>query len=481
MPKNILIFADGTGQVGGIRPDQQLSNIYKLFRATRIGPDSEINPNEQVAFYDPGLGTTNASGSVRFKLWRTIKSLGGLALGLGFSENVIDCYEAILKRYEPGDRIYLFGFSRGGYTVRAVANVLNVCGVPTLDGKGNPLPRSGLRLREIATEAVKEVYEHGAGRSRDAYEKQREEIGRRFRAKYGAGSDPDRGDVFPYFVGVFDAVAALGMSPRARLLIGSIAFATAAGLGIIGGLIAQWLLGWSVVYVVAGAVGLAVVAAIAGYGYTTFRWTPKVVREAKDIGGPAFHFALWNSKNYDQYLDPRIPLVRHAVAIDETRKQFARVKWGGSKNVDHPGSSRPHFMQRWFSGNHSDIGGSYPEEESRLSDIALGWMLHEATQEPHPILWDEKKLRLFPDPTAPQHSEIFAKKNGSWWGRWPGWPVEIREMPKIATLDDSVFVRFAAESVLDCDRRSKYRPESLKHHEKLRSYYLEHAKDEGVQ
>ena len=37
MPKNIVIFADGTGQAGGVRPDQRLSNIYKLFRASRTG------------------------------------------------------------------------------------------------------------------------------------------------------------------------------------------------------------------------------------------------------------------------------------------------------------------------------------------------------------------------------------------------------------------------------------------------------------
>ncbi len=51
MGKNIVIFSDGTGQAGGVRPDQHLSNIYKLYRACRTGPDSTINPAEQVAFY----------------------------------------------------------------------------------------------------------------------------------------------------------------------------------------------------------------------------------------------------------------------------------------------------------------------------------------------------------------------------------------------------------------------------------------------
>ena len=52
MPKSILIFSDGTGQIGGMRPDQRLSNIYKMYRAMRPGPDSPISPHEQVCFYE---------------------------------------------------------------------------------------------------------------------------------------------------------------------------------------------------------------------------------------------------------------------------------------------------------------------------------------------------------------------------------------------------------------------------------------------
>ncbi len=57
MSKNIVVFSDGTGQDGGVRPEQRMSNVYKLYRACRVGPDSGIDPREQVAFYDAGLGT----------------------------------------------------------------------------------------------------------------------------------------------------------------------------------------------------------------------------------------------------------------------------------------------------------------------------------------------------------------------------------------------------------------------------------------
>jgi hypothetical protein len=52
MAKNIIIFSDGTGQVGGLRPDERRSNIYKLYRATRCGPDTDIDPAKQVTYYD---------------------------------------------------------------------------------------------------------------------------------------------------------------------------------------------------------------------------------------------------------------------------------------------------------------------------------------------------------------------------------------------------------------------------------------------
>lgn len=467
MPKNILIFADGTGQIGGMRPDQQLSNIYKLFRAARVGPDSPIDPKAQVAFYDAGLGTTNAAGRVHLSIWQGFKSLCGLAVGLGFSANVIDCYEAILKRYEPGDRIYLFGFSRGGYTVRTLANVLNLCGVPTTDGEGRPLPRTGRRLRAIAREAVVKVYGHGAGHARIKFERQREAIARRFRAKYGAGNDPHRAEVYPEFMGVFDAVAALGVPLHIRIAIMAAGFIMACLAGAVLGGLANLVFGWPP-FLVAGSfvVGAAALAATI-YVRATLRWASKDVREDE----PLFHFALWNAEHYDRYLDPRIPTVRHALAIDETRQPFGRVEWGGTINADRPDDVRGRFRQRWFAGNHSDIGGSYPEEESRLSDIALSWMVDEATAGPHPILIDKTKLHLYPDPHGPQHSEPFSQQQGAWWQRLFPWPIQPRSIDARAMLDPSVLERFEAPCIVDCDRSVPYRPEALRNHEKVAAYY----------
>ena len=77
MPKNICIFSDGTGQVGGLRPDQKLSNVYKLYRAMRPGPSSPISPADQVCFYDPGLGAGEVGGLTLAKRRCTFPSVGG--------------------------------------------------------------------------------------------------------------------------------------------------------------------------------------------------------------------------------------------------------------------------------------------------------------------------------------------------------------------------------------------------------------------
>src|SRR3954452_21272746 len=85
MPRNIVIFADGTGQRGGMLVDERRSNIYKLFRATRCGPDSDVDPKDQVAFYDPGIGTLPPGSGFFITLGRTIYNVVSQALGMGLT------------------------------------------------------------------------------------------------------------------------------------------------------------------------------------------------------------------------------------------------------------------------------------------------------------------------------------------------------------------------------------------------------------
>ena len=157
MTRNIVIFADGTGQRGGIFFDENRSNIYKLYRATRCGPEYSVNPAEQLTFYDPGVGTKPIEGNFFFGLYRRLHNLVSQATGLGLTLNMIECYAAIIRMWRPGDRIFVFGFSRGAYTVRALGGVLSFCGVPTHMDDGSPLLRDEASTIRIAKEAVKDV------------------------------------------------------------------------------------------------------------------------------------------------------------------------------------------------------------------------------------------------------------------------------------------------------------------------------------
>ncbi len=107
MAKNIIVLSDGTGQEGGRGHD---SNVYKLMRML------EDRTERQMVFYDQGIGTDG-------------RAVSGNIAGLGFSENILQCYQFIYENYNAGDKIYLFGFSRGAATVRSLANFIHYFGI----------------------------------------------------------------------------------------------------------------------------------------------------------------------------------------------------------------------------------------------------------------------------------------------------------------------------------------------------------------
>jgi len=125
MPKNIVICCDGTGNEFG----EHNSNVVKLY-STLI-----IDGHTQVGYYHPGVGTMGAPTATNrvSKAWSVVM---GLAFGGGLLANVGDAYRYLMDTYEDGDKIFIFGFSRGAYTVRALAGVLHMYGLlcPGNDG-----------------------------------------------------------------------------------------------------------------------------------------------------------------------------------------------------------------------------------------------------------------------------------------------------------------------------------------------------------
>ena len=313
MGKNILIFSDGTGQAGGYMPDEARSNVYKLFRATRVCPDSSIDPKLQLAFYDGGLGSRAESEAIKITWLRRVYNLLSQATGLGITQNIIDCYAEIIRVWQPGDRIYLFGFSRGAYTVRCVGGVLKYCGVPTAVSGRRARAAAAARCevgaahRHRSRQARLPARRLDQGRSPTALE--REKRAARFRHKYFSG-DAKVSNTAPYFIGAWDTIADAGRGDaRAR----------AAGIALRRPLRGprRWLARkrgsdgafWSPFLLLGLGLPLALYAA------ACLRYKGLV------------SLRRYRQAFYDTRLNYAVRYARHALAIDENRASFACVPW----------------------------------------------------------------------------------------------------------------------------------------------------------
>ena len=180
--KRIILCSDGTGNSGG---KGRGTNVWKMYKAIDRH-DHEVGEDEleQVAIHDDGVGTSD------FKIF---KAVGG-AVGWGLGRNIRDLYRALARSYEPGDVIYLFGFSRGAFTVRSLAGMISDCGIIDKSKLGDKPLEDRV---DDAYRAYRKSEEHAAG----------------FRKRY-AVSDPEfapNGKPRIYFVGVWDTVDAVGV------------------------------------------------------------------------------------------------------------------------------------------------------------------------------------------------------------------------------------------------------------------------------
>ena len=117
MAKNIVICADGTGNstIKG-----RGTNVFKLYEAVdENGHRFDPTLTQQVAMYHDGVGTESLK-------W--LRAFGG-ATGWGLSRNVKQLYGELARVYDPGDHIFLFGFSRGAFTVRTLGGLITTCGI----------------------------------------------------------------------------------------------------------------------------------------------------------------------------------------------------------------------------------------------------------------------------------------------------------------------------------------------------------------
>lgn len=154
MSKNIAVCYDGTGNEYG----PNVTNVVHAFEML-------LRDDEQVAFYDPGVGTFSFLGQSYFgrTASRWLGTNLGKAFGLGLVQNIEDAYVYLMDTFVPGDRVFIFGFSRGAFQARVLADYLHKIGV-LQKGSRNLVPYA-TRLyftpgNKAVAEGFKEIYCH---------------------------------------------------------------------------------------------------------------------------------------------------------------------------------------------------------------------------------------------------------------------------------------------------------------------------------
>jgi len=163
---NIVVCCDGTGNGYG----DNNTNVVKMYE--RI-----VRNEGQIANYDPGVGTFSVFGRI---LGKKVGLFIGKAFGYGITENIEDAYCYLMDRYQRGDKVFLFGFSRGAYTARALAGMLHKVGL---------LQKGSVNLIPYASD----IYN-----TRD-----NDQIAAGFKETYCQ-------ECKPHFIGVWDTVGSLG-------------------------------------------------------------------------------------------------------------------------------------------------------------------------------------------------------------------------------------------------------------------------------
>jgi len=299
VPKNIVVLSDGTGNSAAAI---WRTNVWRVYRSLDLA-----DPN-QLAIYDDGVGTSS------FKLFAL---LGG-AVGWGLKRNVIHLYAFLCRHYKGNDRIYCFGFSRGAFTVRILADLVANEGL---------IDSAGLSDRELKRQA-KFVFQarrmKGSVRSWHVL-RVHVLILRILRYVLVTILSKLSGRTAPYEVKI-------GHKPRIRFL------------GV-----------WDTV----GAYGLPV--------------------EEMTRGVDLF---FWPLSMADQRASEKIDRLCHALALDDERTTFHPLLWDERQEktvFPRDGITRvdqERISQVWFAGMHSNVGGGYPDDG--MAHVPLDWMLGEA-------------------------------------------------------------------------------------------------------
>lgn len=311
--RKLIIFADGTGNAFST----QESNVWRLYRALdRSRPD-------QKAIYIQGVGT---SGNA------IIAKLDG-ATGFGVPSNVRKLYSFLCWNWRPGDEIYMFGFSRGSFTIRCLAGLVASQGLMPSHFDGRPTTTAELKSNAM-----------GAWR---AY----------------------RSDTAPFRWGdFFESVKTL--SPTVALVrhVRDLA-----------------IFGWR--RLLRKPTHTEVLATIRerqperAPGQVSIRFMG-LFDTVEAYGLPVEEFrsvvnwAIWPISFRNRICSPIVKTIRHALSLDDERTTFHPIRFDQSKDGTVADAALPRTREVWFAGMHSDVGGGYADDSLAL--VPFSWMVDEA-------------------------------------------------------------------------------------------------------
>jgi uncharacterized protein (DUF2235 family) len=339
--KRIILSSDGTGNAGG---QGYNTNVWNLHTAIdRNDYDQDHTKVKQIAFYDDGVGVNQ---SVFMEI------LGG-AFGLGLSANVIELYTFLVYNYQEKDKIYLFGFSRGGFTIRIVAEIIATMGILKLDAD-NHCSDDELKLE------IRAIYNKF-----------------RANAKKTEPSDQLLSQESKYLRTFIKHVVCICNKVKSFYLVKHLLTITKK-LFYYTVDIKQKIIP-SPNYMISHQV------ADADYLSEQNFYKPEIefigiwdTVDAYAIPTDSFAYfinhCIYSFQANNRQLHKKIKKACHALAIDDERQTFHPVLW--DEDEEQKNQLTPRIEQVWFAGVHANTGGGYPKQG--LSWTALDWMMEKA-------------------------------------------------------------------------------------------------------
>ncbi|KAF8722698.1 hypothetical protein AX14_009658 [Amanita brunnescens Koide BX004] len=342
-PRTLVLCFDGTAS----QYDAQNTNVVRFY--SLLGKD---DPHSQLCYYQPGIGTYFNPGVVSplFEWWAKILDE---AFAWYLDVHVMDGYRFLMQNYHAGDKICLFGFSRGAYTARALGGFLHKIGL-LLRGNEQQVPFAYKLYKRTDTKGLALC----AG----------------FKETYCL-------DVKIEFIGVWDTVASVGIISSHSL---------------------PFISSNNAIRTFRHALSL---------DERRCKFSPNTFHRPT----PGDSIGEYDPEHHQSPILPHAEL--QPLSPPTMRSKIKKSKKSRSEQpvVEEENGPATDVLEVWFAGCHSDVGGgSVPNEtEHELANITLRWMVQEIMASQCGILFDEPALVRDGIPITPSTNSFTIQASSS--------------------------------------------------------------------